>query len=368
MVALVGDSARSAAAFERCDLAIGLSSGQSGSFPARADLLAPRLEAVAAIIQAGVRRDAAVRDGVIISAAANTCGAVWGALAAPPFRTGMRPAHVAGLIAIGDGTARLWGGGRARTVAERLSDPQPERWGRQSIQEVMRELKTRPEGLTSGEVRKRWRRRPEVQEQGGLVDLMLKQIKSPVVAVLGAGAALSTAMGVMGDVVMIAAVVAANAAVGAWQEGRAGAATKALHELSGGSARVIRNRRLLTIPQDRLVPGDVILLASGDRVPADARMISAEALEVDEAALTGESIPVAKPPRTATRAGGSCWRGPTLSPAPAVPWWSQSVRTRAWARSLLPWPSPLISAAPSTSGSARCSCTRFHGSPPAGCS
>jgi len=294
VVAVVGDSAASAAAFDRCDLAIGLSSGQGGSFPARADLLAPRLEAVTAIVQAGARRDAAVRDAVLISAAANAAGATWGALTAPPFRLGMRPAHIAALIAMADGTARLWGGGRARTVVERLSDPLPERWGRQSVEDVLRELKTTPQGLTSAEAQERWRPRPEFQEQGGLVELMLEQVKSPVVAVLGAGAALSAAMGVMGDVVMIAAVVVANAAVGAWQEGRAGAATRALHERSAGSARVIRDGKQTTIPQTGLVPGDVMLLASGDRVPADARMISAEALEVDEAALTGESFPVAK--------------------------------------------------------------------------
>jgi calcium-translocating P-type ATPase len=294
LVAVVGDSAKSAAAFDRCDLAIGLSSGKSGSFAARADLLAPRLEAAAAIIEAGARRDAAVRDGVLISAAANAGGAIWGALRRPPFALGNRPAQIGGLAAIADSTARLWGGRRARTVTERLSDPLPERWGRESVEQVLRQLKTTREGLTSAEARERWRSRPEVQEAGGLVALMLDQVKSPLVAVLGVGAALSVAMGALGDVAMIASVVAANALVGAWQEGRAGAATKALHELSAGSARALRDRRQTTVPQADLVPGDVILLASGDHVPADARIIAAEALEVDEAALTGESIPVVK--------------------------------------------------------------------------
>jgi calcium-translocating P-type ATPase len=294
VVAVLGDSARSAAAFDRCDLAIGLSSGQSGSFAARADLLAPRSEVVAAIMQTAVRRDAAVRDGVLTSIAANALGATWGALTTPSFRVGMRPAHVGGLIAIADGTARLWGGERPRTVIERLSDPLPERWGRESVEDVLRKLKTTADGLSGAEAQERWQHPPEVEGEGGLVELMLEQVKSPVVAVLGAGAALSLAMGAVGDVLMIGAVVAANAAVGAWQEGRAGAATKALRQLSGGSARVIRDHRQTTIPQADLVPGDVILLARGDRIAADARMISAEAFEVDEAALTGESVPVAK--------------------------------------------------------------------------
>jgi magnesium-transporting ATPase (P-type) len=67
--------------------------------------------------------------------------------------------------------------------------------------------------------------------------------------------------------------------------------------MSASTARVLRDRRQITVPQADLVPGDVILLASGDRVPADARVISGEALEVDEAALTGESIPVVKSAR-----------------------------------------------------------------------
>jgi calcium-translocating P-type ATPase len=293
-VAVVGDSIRAAAAFDRCDLAVGLSSGQSGTFAARADLLAPELEAAAAIVQTGAGRDAAVRDGVLVSAAANLGGAGWGALGGPPFRLGNRPAHVGGLIAIADGVIRLWGGRRTPTEAARLNDPFPERWGRESVASVLRQLNTSDEGLTSKEARARWRARPPLRQTRGLVDQMLDQIKSPLVAVLGAGAALSMAMGAVGDVVMIASVIAANAVVGAWQEGRADAATKALHELSASTARVLRDRRQFTLAHADLVPGDVVLVASGDRVPADARIISTELLEVDEAALTGESIPVVK--------------------------------------------------------------------------
>jgi P-type E1-E2 ATPase len=73
--------------------------------------------------------------------------------------------------------------------------------------------------------------------------------------------------------------------------------------MSASTARVIRDGRVLTVPQADLVPGDVILLASGDRVPADARLISADALEVDEAALTGESIPVYKSADAASESG-----------------------------------------------------------------
>ena len=293
-VAVVGDSVRSALAFDRADLAIALTSGLSGPFAARADLLAPGVEAVTSILEAGARRDAAVRDGLLISVAANAGGATWGALGAPPFRLGNRPAHIGGLLAMLDSGARLWGGRRPRTVAERLSDPLPERWGRETVEEVFRRLDSFPDGLSDVEARARWRARPEAAEGGGLGELLADQLTSPLVAVLGVGAALSVATGALGDVLMIASVVAANTLVGAWQESRAHTATKALHDLSARAAPVLRDGRVQTVVQEELVPGDVILLASGDRVAADARVISKEPFEVDEAALTGESIPTLK--------------------------------------------------------------------------
>jgi len=109
-VFVIGDSVSSGAAFDRCDLAIGLSSGVSESFPARADLLAPGLEAVATVIEAAGRRDAAVRDSAALSAAANLGGAAWGALQGPPFRLGNVPGQAAGLVAVADGAFRLWDG------------------------------------------------------------------------------------------------------------------------------------------------------------------------------------------------------------------------------------------------------------------
>ncbi|HEY3947283.1 MAG TPA: HAD-IC family P-type ATPase [Solirubrobacteraceae bacterium] len=293
-VAIVGDSVRSGAAFDRANLAIALSSGLSGPFPARADLLVPRLEVVASILDAGARRDAAVRDALLLSVSTNVGGATWGLWRRTPFRMGNRPAHIGGLLAMADSTARLWGGRRLRTVTERLSDPLPERWGRESVDDVLRSLHTTLDGLTSSEARERWRARPELAQTEGLTDLLLAQVKTPLVAVLGTGAVLSVAMGALGDVVMIASVVCANAMVGVWQEKRAQTATKALHDLGARTARVLRDGRVQTATQEDLVPGDVIALASGDRVPADARIVSADPFEVDEAALTGESVPVVK--------------------------------------------------------------------------
>jgi magnesium-transporting ATPase (P-type) len=126
------------------------------------------------------------------------------------------------------------------------------------------------------------------------VDAVARQLASPLAAFLAGGAALSLSIGAVGDAAMIGAVVVANALVGAWQESQAGNATRALHEIGPPLARVLRDGREEEIPARQVVPGDVLLLVSGDRIPADARLLEALALETDEAALTGESIPVTK--------------------------------------------------------------------------
>ncbi|HEX8855135.1 MAG TPA: cation-transporting P-type ATPase [Thermoleophilaceae bacterium] len=302
LVSVLGDGAHAAAAFDASDLAVGLSSGVSGRFAARADLLAPGLEAVGAVVEAGARRDLAVRDGAAVAVLSGAGGATWGALRTIPFKVATRPDHLGGVAAISDSLVRLRGGRPARTVTQRLSDPQPERWGREGAEEVLAHLHSRPRGLTSEEARERWQRPPDEAEERGLVGLMAEQVKSPLVAVLAAGAGMSVALGAMGDVAMIGAVVVANAFVGAWEEGRAGQATRALRETSARTARVLRDGDERVLAAEALVPGDVILLASGDRIAADARLLESDSLEVDEASLTGESLPV---PKSADNGGAS---------------------------------------------------------------
>jgi cation-transporting P-type ATPase I len=118
MVALVADSAHAAAGFAACDLAIGLASGRSNNFPARADLLAPELGAVAAIVEAGARRDAVFRDSVLLSMVANVFGAVWGIRGAPRLEHASHavyntaPVYIMALAAMGNSWARLRGGKR----------------------------------------------------------------------------------------------------------------------------------------------------------------------------------------------------------------------------------------------------------------
>ncbi len=295
-VAVLSDSASAAEPFEACDLAIGLSSGRSSVFQARADLLAPGLSAVAAIVEAGNRREQASDISVGMSIAANLAGAFWGLQGEPGLVRASYATYIGALAGLGAGWERLRGGGRSRSVISRLTDPQPERWGRLDPTEVLRELETRPGGLREEEVASRRRPPPRRVERNAFVQAMSDQLQSPLAAVLGAGAALSLAIGATADVLIIGAVIVANAGVSAWQERQAGQAARALERMGGATGRVLRDGTVREVPSEEVVKGDILLLGTGDRVLADARLLEADSLELDEAALTGESLPVEKAP------------------------------------------------------------------------
>ena len=296
LVAVLSDSAQSAAAFADSDLAIGLTSGRSNRFAARADLLAPDLAAVAAIVEAGARRDATARDAVGLSVLANIAGAVLGVRGGAGIERASYAVYIATLGALTDGWARLRGGTRPHASTARLVDPRPERWGRRSVADTLAALHTTDAGLTAGEAAARRRAAPAPPRRHELLRAVLDQLRSPLTGILAAGAALSFVLGSPLDVALIGATVGVNVAVGTWQEQRAGQAAAALHQLGAATARVRRDGQAVTVPATDVVPGDILELASGDTVAADARLIAARNLEVDEAALTGESLPVRKEP------------------------------------------------------------------------
>jgi Ca2+-transporting ATPase len=124
--------------------------------------------------------------------------------------------------------------------------------------------------------------------------IVVGQVKSPLVALLVVAAGLSFAMGDVVDACVIVAVVALNTLVGAYQEGRAERSLAALRRLVVMQVRVRREARDHVVDARHLVPGDVVVLAAGDKVAADARLVEAEGLRTAEAALTGESAPVDK--------------------------------------------------------------------------
>ena len=129
----------------------------------------------------------------------------------------------------------------------------------------------------------------------GLLHRLGSQLAEPMVGLLLAAAAVSgLALGETADSIAILGIVVLNALIGLVEEGRATAALDALRRFETPRARARRDGRIVTVPTAEIVPGDVVLLAAGDRVPADARLLHADLLEVDESVLTGESLPVPK--------------------------------------------------------------------------
>jgi calcium-translocating P-type ATPase len=126
--------------------------------------------------------------------------------------------------------------------------------------------------------------------------LLARQVASPLLYALLASAAVAIALGELEDGLVVLAVVVLNSAIGFVQELRAGRAIAALAELVAEPAAVHRDGRWLEVPAEEVVPGDLVALAAGDRVPADVRLLHADALRTQESALTGESAPVAKNP------------------------------------------------------------------------
>ena len=136
---------------------------------------------------------------------------------------------------------------------------------------------------------------PETEHRS-LWRVLASQFASPLIYILFVAAAIAFAMGKRGDSIVILVVVIINAVIGAFQEGRAERSMEALRRLSSLKVRVLRGGREEIIEARDLVPGDVVLFAAGDAIGADARLLESAALETAEAALTGESLPVAKNP------------------------------------------------------------------------
>jgi cation-transporting ATPase F len=128
----------------------------------------------------------------------------------------------------------------------------------------------------------------------GLLRRVLRQFHHPLIYVLLAAGAITAALGEYVDSAVIFAVVLVNALVGFVQESKAEAALEGLRSMVRTTATVVRSGREQAVPSEDLVPGDLVLVEAGDKVPADVRLVRVTELRVDESALTGESAPVAK--------------------------------------------------------------------------
>mgnify|MGYP004570446623 FL=1 len=177
-------------------------------------------------------------------------------------------------------------------------------WFNKTSEEVERELKTNIKtGLPDNEIKER-------QEKYGLNELeqgkkkslfvkFLEQFKDFMIIVLIIAAIISGAIGIaqnegIADTVIIMIVVVANAIIGVAQESKAEKSLEALQKLSGHEAKVIRDGSIKSLPSKYLVPGDIVVLETGDYIPADLRIFEAINFKVQESSLTGESVPVEK--------------------------------------------------------------------------
>jgi Ca2+-transporting ATPase len=174
----------------------------------------------------------------------------------------------------------------------------PQSWHAFSVEEVEGRLGTGALGLARPAAAARLARYGPNQLQeappSSNLSLFLRQFKSPLIYILLASGVVTLALGELIDAGVIAAILVINALLGFTQERQAEASVRALMRLVSPKARVVREGREWEVEGRELVPGDLVLLESGTRVPADVRLVSATALKVDEALLTGESLSVPK--------------------------------------------------------------------------
>ena len=184
-----------------------------------------------------------------------------------------------------------------------------------STDEVLTEVKSAEQGLSQAEAAKRLEQNGKNKLAEGkkesLIHRFLKQLAEPMTIILIVAAAISAGLEIYNgvsqghwefpaDVVIILAVVLINAILGVVQESKAEQAIEALQQIAAATSKVIRDGKQMTVKSEDLVVGDIIVLEAGDSVPADARIIECASMKIEEAALTGESVPVDKKVETLT--------------------------------------------------------------------
>ncbi|MGD9568798.1 MAG: cation-translocating P-type ATPase [Sedimentibacter sp.] len=172
-------------------------------------------------------------------------------------------------------------------------------WYNKGKKEVLNELKTNLSvGLSNREAKERQvkygKNELEAQAKKSFVSKLIAQFADFLIIILLIAAGISAFVGEREDSLVILSIVVINAILGIYQEGKAEKSVEALQKLSAPNAKVIREGNLLTLPAAEIVPGDVVVLEAGDIIPADIRLIESSNLKVEEASLTGESVPVEK--------------------------------------------------------------------------
>lgn len=169
--------------------------------------------------------------------------------------------------------------------------------------QVLREFDSAEGGLSSDQATRRLEQYgPNKLAEGKKISLLqrfFKELADPMILILIAAAVISGITSLysgesFADVIIIMVVVIINAVLGVFQESKAEKAIEALQEIAAATSKVLRDGKQVTVKSEELVPGDVVILEAGDAVPADARVLQSASMKVEEAALTGESVPVNK--------------------------------------------------------------------------
>ena len=168
---------------------------------------------------------------------------------------------------------------------------------------VIAELESSENGLSEAEAERRLAEngpnKLAAAKKDSIIKQFLKQLADPMIIILLAAAAISGVLAItqgesFADVIIILFVVVVNAVLGVYQENKAEKAIEALQEMSAATSKVLRDGKIVSVRSEELTIGDVVLLEAGDAVPADGRIIENASLKIEEAALTGESVPVSK--------------------------------------------------------------------------
>ncbi|BCB83983.1 hypothetical protein Psuf_012960 [Phytohabitans suffuscus] len=290
LVAAHGRSALSAA-----DIGIGVA-GPGPVNPARRAghlICGPGLAQVVQLLSAVPAAREAAATGARIAGYEAIAATVLG-LAGPGARGSRNALLASNVAALAGIAAGVW---HADPVI-RMHPPRPvdrNPWHAIPVREVFARLRSSPRGLARKEAAVR---QPE-QAEGepappGIGRAVAEELVNPLTPALAAGAGLAAAVGSILDAALIGGVVAVNSIVGGVQRLGADRAVRQLARHASVPVRLLRDGEPVTVPAEELVPGDVVELRAGDAVPADCRIVEAVGLEMDEASLTGESLPVAK--------------------------------------------------------------------------
>jgi magnesium-transporting ATPase (P-type) len=192
----------------------------------------------------------------------------------------------------------LWRNSRGGTTPAGSKSKHASHWHHQDAEQVLQSLHSSLDGLYRDEVSQRLQkyganRLPQAHSRSALLRL-LSQFHNVLIYVLIVAAAVTALLGHWVDASVILGVVIINALIGYLQEGKAENALRAIQQMLSLNAMVKRDGRKLSLPAEELVPGDIVTLQSGDKVPADLRLLRVKGLHIQESALTGESMAVEK--------------------------------------------------------------------------